>query len=847
MKTRLLTTLVASATAVAAAVPALANDNCATPTPIAGSITVPFDLTNATLDAPGINNCANSPAGFTMDTWFCWTSDVTGMVTIGTCGLTDLDTGVAIYPASLGCSCPGDAAPLCCNDDAGGDCGKQSKVTCEVECGVRYMIQVAARPNGAVPTGQVRIETQGQPCGGGNNEPVSCGCCGGRPSLVDHLSTPFDPGLVAAVTNFDAVATDPALWLVDLGGQGSAPTGTNWSTDRYSHPQWTMQNLGGIFGVTLDGAGNIYAAHSAVYEDWAGGPDLTGFGGPGAIYRLDGATGNATLVIKLPQQIAPGFPVGHEYPGLGQLTWSCSANRLYASNFEDGRIYAIDPTDGTGFKVKSTFAHGGLITGTLPDAGLGLPNDPAGYVGLGKRIWAVKVGGNRLYYSTWSQDQGRSFGGPNEIWSVGLDASGNFVPGSAHIEFAMPPRAGFTWSNPVADISFDANCCMLVAERSMYSDTGTNAHDARVMRFCQGADGSWSQDIQFNIGIFTGENSTGGVAYETGGADQVWAVSDAISFPSPMVYGLLGQDSVGQPLANAFWVDLDGVLTDNQKTFLGSLEVNCVPDAQPCEFDVLGVRCLPFPDGTVGYEMSLSITNNSAATSNLLILSDPIFAPNNVIPMVITPGSKGVVNVAFQGGAAGDHICFFATLAASAKQECCSQEVCIDLPECSCFDYVASVHDLPGAGSFEITLNMTNFTQFSNPPGFVGEWVTFAAPGYPVTITPSLVNIPSLPLLASTSVGPITISTALPAGSPITLIVGLHSQNFHPCCFIEIPIVVPAQTGSSLPGDVNADGVVNGADLATVLSNWGLPGPTDVDGDGTTNGQDLATLLANWS
>jgi hypothetical protein len=47
-------------------------------------------------------------------------------------------------------------------------------------------------------------------------------------------------------------------------------------------------------------------------------------------------------------------------------------------------------------------------------------------------------------------------------------------------------------------------------------------------------------------------------------------------------------------------------------------------------------------------------------------------------------------------------------------------------------------------------------------------------------------------------------------------------------------------------GDLNGDGVVNGVDLAELLSNWGLPGG-DVNGDGTTDANDLAILLSNWS
>lgn len=51
---------------------------------------------------------------------------------------------------------------------------------------------------------------------------------------------------------------------------------------------------------------------------------------------------------------------------------------------------------------------------------------------------------------------------------------------------------------------------------------------------------------------------------------------------------------------------------------------------------------------------------------------------------------------------------------------------------------------------------------------------------------------------------------------------------------------------SSVPGDLDGDGAVGGADLAALLAAWGSPGATDLTGDGTTDGSDLAVLLAAW-
>ena len=52
------------------------------------------------------------------------------------------------------------------------------------------------------------------------------------------------------------------------------------------------------------------------------------------------------------------------------------------------------------------------------------------------------------------------------------------------------------------------------------------------------------------------------------------------------------------------------------------------------------------------------------------------------------------------------------------------------------------------------------------------------------------------------------------------------------------------------PGDLNADGLVNGVDLGVLLGQWGVcTGSScvgDLDGDGTVNGADLGILLGDW-
>jgi hypothetical protein len=48
-------------------------------------------------------------------------------------------------------------------------------------------------------------------------------------------------------------------------------------------------------------------------------------------------------------------------------------------------------------------------------------------------------------------------------------------------------------------------------------------------------------------------------------------------------------------------------------------------------------------------------------------------------------------------------------------------------------------------------------------------------------------------------------------------------------------------------GDIDDDGLVNGIDLAIVLTDWGTTNPrSDLNGDGSVDGSDLAGVLAGW-
>jgi hypothetical protein len=48
-------------------------------------------------------------------------------------------------------------------------------------------------------------------------------------------------------------------------------------------------------------------------------------------------------------------------------------------------------------------------------------------------------------------------------------------------------------------------------------------------------------------------------------------------------------------------------------------------------------------------------------------------------------------------------------------------------------------------------------------------------------------------------------------------------------------------------GDLNGDGIVNGADIGLLLGAWGTSGPGDLNGDGQVDGADIGLMLGAWT
>ena len=128
---------------VAGGIPA--NDDCANATPITNEGTFGFNNLFGTLDGPSHLACSSSDEPqIDHDIWYCWTApaqECTGSFVVDTCGLTGVDTKIAVYD---GCSCPPTVDRLlACRDD---DCGSQTRATFTAAPGQQFLIRVGNFP-----------------------------------------------------------------------------------------------------------------------------------------------------------------------------------------------------------------------------------------------------------------------------------------------------------------------------------------------------------------------------------------------------------------------------------------------------------------------------------------------------------------------------------------------------------------------------------------------------------------------------------------------------------------------------------------------------------------------------
>lgn len=392
---------------------------------------------------------------------------------------------------------------------------------------------------------------------------------------AQDASLPLEPGM-AAVTCFAGIfraevtilPDDYVVGVLDLRSPPQNLLGENWTPPMYHNPKWTARYLGQVYGLALDEEANIYVGATSLYGSPQIDPGigLWGPGGPGAIYKLDRLTGDATTFAVLPNNGA----------GLGNIAYSRALQQFYVTNLEDGKIYRVDRNG----NVLSNFDP------FTPD------NGRPGIVDRGEWIFGIGVKDGRVYYARWNEDwRNIFFPERNELWSIAVNAAGEFLPATNRMEFSIPRYPQVKWnsrSSGVADIAFAPDGRMILAELTLFLDLGMTEYFGRLLEYRWDGN-AWSAPKTIYVGTPEfGTNAQGGVDYgydnslppsQGGCYGSIWATGNPLYVNNVTNAGVAGIPAEGNTRATAgstsFFIDADGKLITegHAKSLMGDIEV----------------------------------------------------------------------------------------------------------------------------------------------------------------------------------------------------------------------------------------------------------------------------------
>ncbi len=373
------------------------SDSCATPDPISGTGTFPFNSSAATTGSEGqstVNCIFYNLIAINFDVWFVWTAPSTGRVQVSTCGGTTVDTKIAAYS---GATCPPNGATaLGCNDDIAGNIvpfNYQSWTEFDAVAGSQYMLQIGSYPGtgsaggmGTFTISYVPAETC-QHDDGTTENANSVGTQGtlrstgwihsigdiGSATTVSTVSTiwgwtgtgsPLPAGLTGNVAVWEDPNDDGNPNDAVLLGSGSAPM-VGQHTDAF-------QTIALSSSVTATGKFFI----GAWVEHTTGFPaprDVTGCGGRPFMGWLVGNAGGPLDMNNLTANSAPPFQTTNGNSYRFNLRANCSSGPVSAgtvfcegsaANPTPGCPCANNSASGAGLGCLNSFGVGASLRGT---------------------------------------------------------------------------------------------------------------------------------------------------------------------------------------------------------------------------------------------------------------------------------------------------------------------------------------------------------------------------------------------------------------------------------------------------------------------------------------------------
>ncbi len=346
-------------------------------------------------------------------------------------------------------------------------------------------------------------------------------------------------------------------------------------------------------------------------------------GTPGAIWKVDGLTGQVSLFANVALD-----GTDNSGPGIGNIAFDKYTQQLFVSDLDTGMIHRFDMNG----QDLGTFDHGQLGRtakglGPVPHDDtnrMDITNpsfkakDPAtwGFAANERLVWGLQVHGHRLYY--YAQDGGM-------IMSVGINKDGSF--GSVQWELDVQSDTGYA----VTDIAFDNKGFMYLSERGTlknkydYSEFAT-PEKSRVLRYYlespddPATPSRWVEvpqtyavgfkpehklalggiDLQYDYNPDGSINYNSCTAYLVKTGDNLReneALKDQLSLGGPFnVHGIqLTEKSLIQPQNTPPWgsyfADFDGVFDDPEvRGHVGDVEIY-----RPCEGQLGLGETYPYP------------------------------------------------------------------------------------------------------------------------------------------------------------------------------------------------------------------------------------------------------------
>jgi len=322
---------------------------------------------------------------------------------------------------------------------------------------------------------------------------------------------------------------------------------TNPTIDSWANAEFQGD---GIMAIAIDQrTGDIYGGNTRI---WGNATPVA------RIHKIDGITGNVTVFATIPGGL-----------GIGYLDIDYTHNQIFATNYDDGKIYNIDMDTGNTLETFDYLNAGALNNAATPREEM--------VVGVTYHHQDSKV-----FYSVYGAANSST------IRSIELDALGRFMPATDKEEIFIGH------SFPVGDMEISQSGERMLTSEIQISNNGisTGSHATYNDEMVRCPLGNWAMDDSYSAtangskyatGNYSGgPNARGGIAWAFHHISndsligfEEWAVmtGDALNYPTPAIYGFQFTPTTGGGPGQSTFIDINGNVGTVDKNQYGEIDV----------------------------------------------------------------------------------------------------------------------------------------------------------------------------------------------------------------------------------------------------------------------------------